>query len=103
MEFLAVIKKGESQFVAVCPEIDVANQGRTIEKALTNLKEAVELYLEENETPDGIGSEKPIITSFTVKSNPKAAEQKAKIEINRMKKGFKLGYKPIKRAKMWRL
>ena len=47
MEFLAIIKKREKQFVALCPEIDVASQGLTVEKALTNLKEAVELYLEE--------------------------------------------------------
>lgn len=32
--------------VALCPELDVASQGATIEAATTNLKEAVELFLE---------------------------------------------------------
>ena len=73
MEFTAVIKKGEKQFVALCPELDVVSQGYTIEEALANLKEAVELYLEETGTPEGVGSEKPIITSFTVKPNAKAS------------------------------
>lgn len=47
MEFTAVIKKSEKQFVARCPEVDAASQGPTVEKALENLKEAVELYLGE--------------------------------------------------------
>ncbi|MDP3741734.1 MAG: type II toxin-antitoxin system HicB family antitoxin [Candidatus Micrarchaeota archaeon] len=47
MNFTAVIKKGEKQFVALCPELDVVSQGFTIESALANLKEAVELYIEE--------------------------------------------------------
>ena len=42
----AVVKRGEKQFVALCPELDVASQGKTIEKALDNLKEAVELHVE---------------------------------------------------------
>ena len=66
MEFLAIIKKREKQFVALCPEIDVASQGLTVEKALTNLKEAVELYLEEIDVLNEVGSEKPLVTSFTV-------------------------------------
>jgi predicted RNase H-like HicB family nuclease len=47
MDLTAIIKKGEKQYVALCPEIDVVSQGRSIETALRNLKEAVELYLEE--------------------------------------------------------
>ena len=43
----AIIKKGEKQFVALCPELDVVSQGYTVEKAVKNLKEAVELYIEE--------------------------------------------------------
>ena len=34
-------------FIAECPEIGTVSQGRTIEKAIENLKEATELYLEE--------------------------------------------------------
>lgn len=47
MELIAVISKGEKQFVALCPELDVVSQGYTEKEALKNLKEAVELYLEE--------------------------------------------------------
>ena len=36
----AIIKKGEKQFVALCPELDVVSQGYTIEEAIKNLKEA---------------------------------------------------------------
>ena len=45
--FTAIIKKGEKQFVALCPELDVVSQGYTVEESLANLKEAVELYIEE--------------------------------------------------------
>lgn len=44
MAFTAIIKKGEKQFVALCPELDVVSQGFTVESAIANLKEAVELY-----------------------------------------------------------
>ncbi|MBI2233183.1 MAG: type II toxin-antitoxin system HicB family antitoxin [Candidatus Aenigmarchaeota archaeon] len=54
MDLTAVIKKGEKQFVALCPELDVASQGYTIEEALKNLKEAVELYIEEMGIPEGV-------------------------------------------------
>jgi predicted RNase H-like HicB family nuclease len=45
--FTAIIKKGEKQFVALCPELDVVSQGYTVEEALSNLKEATELYIGE--------------------------------------------------------
>jgi len=67
MEFTAIIKKGEKQFVALCPELDVVSQGYTIEESLKNLKEAVELYLEEMGIPEGTGSEDIFVTSFGVK------------------------------------
>ena len=41
MEFTAIIQKGEKQFVALCPEVDVVSQGYTIEEAIANLKKAV--------------------------------------------------------------
>ena len=64
MELTAVIKKEEDFFVSTCPEIGTTSQGRTIEEALTNLKEATELYLEE--FPD---KEIPIIKTFQVADN----------------------------------
>jgi len=44
--FTAVIEKEDDMYVALCPEIDVASQGYTIEEAKENLKEAVELFFE---------------------------------------------------------
>jgi len=45
--FSAVLEKEGDMYVAKCPEIGTVSQGKTIEKALDNLKEATELYLEE--------------------------------------------------------
>lgn len=64
MEFTAVIRKGEKQYVALCPEVDVASQGKTIEQAIANLKEAVELYVEEMGVPEGVAATETIIASF---------------------------------------
>jgi predicted RNase H-like HicB family nuclease len=42
----AIIEREGEGYVALCPELDVASQGDTIEAARTNLQEAVELFLE---------------------------------------------------------
>jgi len=67
MELTAIIKKGEKQYVALCPEVDVVSQGYTIEEALKNLKEAVELYIEEMGLPEGIGGEGMLVTHLQIK------------------------------------
>lgn len=43
----AVLHKEEDMYVAECPEVGTFSQGKTIEEAVNNLKEATELYLEE--------------------------------------------------------
>ncbi len=45
-QFTAIIEREDDGFVALCPELDVASQGETIEEARRNLQEAVELFLE---------------------------------------------------------
>ena len=50
--FSAVITKGETAFVAYCPELGVTSQGRSEKSALANLKEAVELYLEDEDVQE---------------------------------------------------
>ncbi len=45
--FIAVLHKEDNLYVAECPETGTVSQGKTIEKAIANLKEATELYLEE--------------------------------------------------------
>ena len=42
----ATIRREGDGFVALCPELDIASQGASIEEARANLKEAVELFLE---------------------------------------------------------
>ena len=44
--FTAILAREGKLFVALCPELDVASQGTTVEEATSNLKEAVELFLE---------------------------------------------------------
>ena len=45
--FTAVIHKEDDLYVADCPEVGTVSQGHTVEEAIANLKEAIELYLEE--------------------------------------------------------
>lgn len=40
------LEKEASGYTALCPELDVASQGDSVEEALANLREAVELFLE---------------------------------------------------------
>jgi len=42
-----VIQQEENWYVASCLENNVASQGKTIDEALANLKEAVALYYED--------------------------------------------------------
>jgi predicted RNase H-like HicB family nuclease len=50
--FTTAIHKEGGWFVAQCVELGVASQGRTINEAKKNLKEAVELYLDDVPTKD---------------------------------------------------
>ena len=45
-QFTAIIEREDGQYVALCPELDIASQGKTVEEARTNLKEALELFFE---------------------------------------------------------
>ena len=42
----AIIQPEGDGFVALCPELDVASQGQTVESARDNLREALELFFE---------------------------------------------------------
>jgi predicted RNase H-like HicB family nuclease len=46
MRLTAIIQAEGDGFVALCPELDVASQGDTIETARDNLREALELFFE---------------------------------------------------------
>ena len=59
----AVLHKEEDMYIAQCPEVGTVSQGKTIDEALANLKEATELYLEEFPLK---GDMRPLITTFEV-------------------------------------
>lgn len=61
--FTAVIQKEEDMYVAKCPEVGTVSQGKTIEEAVNNLKEATELYLEEFPLKE---ASHPMLTTFEV-------------------------------------
>ncbi len=45
-QLTAVIEREGEGYVSLCPELDVASQGSTIEEARVNLIEALQLFLE---------------------------------------------------------
>ena len=42
----AIIQHEDGGYVALCPELDIASQGDSIEEARDNLREALELFFE---------------------------------------------------------
>jgi predicted RNase H-like HicB family nuclease len=46
LQLTAVLEREAGGYAALCPEVDVASQGESVEEALRNLREAVELFLE---------------------------------------------------------
>lgn len=42
----AIIQAEGTGFVSLCPELDIASQGDTIEEARDNIREAIELFFE---------------------------------------------------------
>jgi predicted RNase H-like HicB family nuclease len=49
--FNVIIQKDGTWYVAKCLDNSVASQGKTVEEALDNLKEALELYYEDEPAP----------------------------------------------------
>ena len=47
VRFTAAVTKEGNWFVARCLEVEVTSQGETLESALKNLQEALELYFED--------------------------------------------------------
>ncbi len=63
--FTAILHREDDLFVAECPEVGTVSQGYTIEEAVSNLREATELYLEEFPLPDIV---RPLLTTFDVET-----------------------------------
>ncbi len=45
-QLTAIIEREGDGYVALCPDVDVASQGDTVDEARDNLKEALELFFE---------------------------------------------------------
>lgn len=63
VKYNVVIQKEEEWYVAKCLDNSVASQGKTIEEALSNLKEAIELY---NESEEVVTPKEMFITTLEV-------------------------------------
>jgi len=62
-----IIKKEDDWFVATCLENNIASQGKTIDEATENLKEAIELFYEdETEEKIVLPYEQVYITSLEI-------------------------------------
>jgi len=45
-QLTALIEQEDDDYVSLCPELDIASQGSTVEEARNNLIEAIELFFE---------------------------------------------------------
>jgi len=45
-QLTAIMEREENGYVSLCPELDIASQGSTIEEARDNLREALDLFFE---------------------------------------------------------
>jgi predicted RNase H-like HicB family nuclease len=67
-KFTTIITREGKWYVARCVELGVVSQGKTIEDAQKNIKEAVELYLEDRpKTKKYLSKKAPLITSLELK------------------------------------
>ena len=69
------LSTGEPIYVAHCTTLGIASQGKDTEEAMRNIKEAIELYLEEQpEKYEELGlSEAPLFSIIEVIRNAKTA------------------------------
>ena len=62
LRLTAVVTPDEDWFMARCVEVPVVSQGATVDEALANLTEALELYLEDEPAPSP-----PIVRAINVR------------------------------------
>ena len=67
MKLTAILMQGsEGGYCALNPETGSASQGETVEEAVANLREAVELYLEEFPLAPALHGVAAFVTTFDV-------------------------------------
>jgi len=66
--FTTIITREGKWYVARCVELGVVSQGKNIQEAQDNLKEAVELYLEDRpKAKRYLSKEAPLVTTLELK------------------------------------
>jgi len=66
-KFTAVITREGKFFVSDCPELGITSQGLTLEEALDNLKEAIHLYLKNEDIKSlNLTALSPLVTTVEV-------------------------------------
>jgi predicted RNase H-like HicB family nuclease len=45
-QLTAIIEREGDGYVSLCPELDIASQGKTVQEARENIREALELFFE---------------------------------------------------------
>lgn len=71
MKLTAIVEKEGKWYTAWCPDMDIASQGQTVDEALDSLKEALELYLEDEDAR--VPSKAPLFTTIEVNLHGKAS------------------------------
>lgn len=66
LEFSSVVNKEGRWYVATCPELGVTSQGKTVEKSIDSLREAIELYLEDEDAIVPASDYRPLVTVVKV-------------------------------------
>lgn len=64
MKLTAAVTHEPPWYVARCLDVEVTSQGPSVEEALVNLKEALELYFDDTPAPQSV--EPPIIASVEI-------------------------------------
>jgi len=61
----AIIRQGDTHYVAECVEVPVVTQGKTLDEVIANLREAVALHLEgEDLTELGLAHDPSLLVTF---------------------------------------
>lgn len=65
--FTAVITREDGFFVSECVDLGIASQGKSIDESLANLKEAIHLFLKNEEISElNLPAEHPLVTTLEV-------------------------------------
>ena len=69
------LSDGSPIFVAHCPSLGIASQGKNVDEAMKNIKEAIELYLEEQpqKYEEMLNSEIPLFSVVEVTKDAKTS------------------------------